>query len=107
MEIIFSLPVLTTESELNTTVMTLRYAMEEFVNSFIEWNPPQPLKHQKLWLNLNRNFIKDSDFIEEYYSHDGIHLSSEGKRIALANMRHHIHMMAKIENHTVSITRTR
>ena len=76
--------------------MELRSVLTEFVDWFgIKSPDPQPLWALKLWGNRNRNFNDNGVILKKYVSKDKIHLSEEGKRVILVNMRHHIHLISK------------
>ena len=96
--LIISLPLLTSDSLLNSRIVELRKVLTEFVDWFSA-KGPRPDRMRKLRGNCNRNFAVNGVIKREYYHRDGIHLSEEGKRIILANLRHHIHLFSKTSNH--------
>ena len=74
-KLVVSLPLFTTDPDVNNYVTDMRNALNEFVDWFEETNPPQPLHVRKLWGNPNDNLWKNGELIKDYYSNDGIHLT--------------------------------
>ena len=95
-KIILSLPIMTKFTALNQRIMDMRECIKELAFHFHEWNPPQPIKLKKLWINSNSNFQKTGADVSAYYAEDGVHLSERGKKAILGNFRHHIHHITRI-----------
>ena len=79
----------------NVKVKELRRLLAEFVDFTESQSPLRPLWQRKLWGNSNHNLTMTDQTDTKYCGSDGIHLSIEGKRVILANMRHHIHLISK------------
>ena len=99
-KLIVSLPLLTSDPEMNIMICEMKRALSEFVNCFTERYPPQTLRASKLLLNSNINFEKNGSIVWDYFSGDGIHLTERGKEVILGNLRHHIHHCYKNNSST-------
>ena len=93
-KLMISLPLMTDDPRMNSRLNDLRNLLIKFVDWF-------PKTYPGLWGNSNKNFSKDGTIIKQFYHRDGRHLSEEGKRLILANMRHHIHLLTKTERQPV------
>jgi len=89
-KIIFSLPLLTDNNQVNDRVEKLRLAIHDLTSNLAYSTHDEGLKYRELLANANDNLNEERDLVE-----DGVHLSARGQRIMRSNFRCAIHTLTR------------